>query len=355
MIGTMRPVIAACSLALLVGGCRQIFGIDDPTHARLDGAPADGALCYGAPFQICLESVPTQPFNLSEGTLDTDGSQDCLPFTSAQIASACVLAGTTINGPFGAMRAVGSKPLVLVATDSITVNLGTELEVSSDHTLQGAASDPNDCLAAPGSGNGGGAGGSFGSRGADGGMDGVGSSVSTSFPYPAPDTLHGGCEGVPGGGGASGGNGGGAILVVSSQLTIHGEINASGEGGAGGHAGGGGGGGGAGGMIVLEAMTVTIDGHVFANGAGGGEGGAASDGNDGQQSIAGNRASGGAGGATNGGNGGDGGFGATAAGSGQDGTASGGGGGGGGGVGVIQIHAVSYAITSPGLVSPSPS
>jgi hypothetical protein len=66
-------------------------------------------------------------------TINTDTSSLCVATTSGGTGS-CVLAGTTITvtseGP--TFRATGSKPLVLVASDSITVM--TILDVSSHHT-----------------------------------------------------------------------------------------------------------------------------------------------------------------------------------------------------------------------------
>jgi hypothetical protein len=119
---------------------------------------------------LTLTTTTTSPFN-------TDTSSTCVATTSSA-AGYCVLAGTTITvdcaeGP--TLRATGSKPLVLVASDSIPVK--TILDVSSHHTTNptlnpetGAGANFSGCaapVANPGNG-GGGAGGSFNGAGGSG-------------------------------------------------------------------------------------------------------------------------------------------------------------------------------------------
>src|SRR5262249_4075751 len=98
--------------------------------------------CLGGAFlTVCLQSAPMGQMSLSS-SVDTGGSM-CVAIEVAISTSGadkyCVLAGTRISIIAGAnVRATGSKPLVLVASDSISVD-GT-LDVGSHRGLvQGGA------------------------------------------------------------------------------------------------------------------------------------------------------------------------------------------------------------------------
>jgi hypothetical protein len=201
----------------------------------------------------------------------------------------CVVAGTTITvqseGP--TVRATGSKPLVLVASNSITVM--SPLDVSSHHTTNpaanpetGAGADFTGCPAPatnPANG-GGGAGGSFNGVGGSGAAAARANSAggAPGVAIATVTALRGGCPGQDGEGAPAdlgkGGHGGGAVLLIAgNSINVMAEINASGEGGRTGNRNtSGGGGAGAGGMIVLDAHTVTNSALLLANGGGGGEG-----------------------------------------------------------------------------------
>jgi hypothetical protein len=341
---------------VVCAGCSQIFGLDKPV-LRPDAGIADGprndtfgdvgpdGYCYGSSLvRVCFASPPSGTVVPNSADLDTDGSSDCAVTTNA--TSWCVLAGGDVNIMHNIV-VHGSRPLVVVATGSITV--ATTLDVASQRgstTGPGAGADAPGCNA---SGSiplgGGGPGGSFGGTGGPG----SGGQFVAGGPLPV-TALRGGCPGEDGGGSTgSGGRGGGAVyLIAGMQITVAGAINASGEGGAGGSvANDGGGGGGSGGFIGLESQYVQVSGMVFANGGGGGEGGQNNTGRAGSDpSSPNNAAAGGNGGTSAGGAGGVGSFSSTLdGGAGQIGGGNAGSGGGGGGAGVVWLRT---AISSGG-------
>jgi hypothetical protein len=346
-------------------------GFPRPADVVGDAGAPDAGACFGALIHVCLNALPTQAVSI-DGTqpqlIDTTSSAMCVATNRSDY---CVVAATDImvNGEGLALRATGSRPLVLIATDSI-IALSGVIDVGS-HRLSsgiagagaGAGANPAACEDAPGRrplSGGGGAGGSFAGRGGGGAP-----SASANSAGGAPGSvstvtdLRGGCPGEDGDGsdGGAGGPGGGAVLMIAgSHIIIGGEINAAGEGGGGGtQKTSGGGGGGAGGMIALDAPTVTVIGLLLANGGGGAEGsGESVAGAQGSDSVGVNAASGGSAQVANGGDGGNGSAG-VAAGAGSPGAAGtiqsgllGGGGGGGGGAGFVTVpRTASIAQVSP--------
>ena len=331
--------------------------IDSGAGSDTSTASIDAAVCFGtAPFTICLAAAPTAPLVLSTATpFDTD--LDACVGTTSGGTGYCVLAATTISFEGErAWRATGSRPVVLIASDSITVSAG--LDVGSHRIVPpatgpdaGAGADPVSCpapLTVPSNG-GGGAGGSFTGVGGPGAASARGGSSGGAAGAAAMAAgLRGGCPGQDGEGTGTdrgmGGHGGGAVLLIAvNTINITAAITAGGQGGrSGAQNTSGGGGGGAGGMIVLDARTVTSTGFLTANGGGGGEGsGENVAGTAGSDAIGVAAATGG----TSIPNGGDGGNGSAvaAAGAGAPGSVGttvsnirGGGGGGGGGAGLIK-------------------
>jgi hypothetical protein len=333
-------------------------------------APPDAQACFGGGIvQVCLATTPGEPLMIaSDKTVDTSSLSNCAAVKSSN-GDYCVLAGNDITIT-AKLRGIGSRPLVLIASGTISttgvglIDVGSH-RLASGASEKGAGASPPSPICQPGTpppatggGTGGGAGGSFLGSGGNGGTGGNGGSggmpaarVSTVT------TLRGGCPGQDGQGGTGnfglGGQGGGAVyLLAGVKIDIRGNgINAAGEGGGGGIAAvGGAGGGGSGGMIAFEAPMITASALLLASGAGGG-GGAGS----GAGTVAGANAldptststpSGGlgfVGNMTNGGNGGDGSaMNSTQAGGGGGGNGDnvggnhGGGGGGGGGTGLIS-------------------
>lgn len=373
-----------------VGGAGPDAGTDSVTTT-------DGGKCLGKGLlgSVCLSQPPTTAVSLS-GTVSistaTVGGGSCNEIRAQNGGpSLCLVVATTINIAASAtVRATGPNPLVLIATQSITVN--GALDASSEPiagapVLGAGARTALDCTGVsinglPGKitgnvdddGAGGGAGGSLGTLGGSGGTGGNGNVTGGNPVMSAnPSVLVGGCPGGRGGngaagsGGGAGGNGGGAVyLLAGDSISVTGKINASGAGGTGGigdnRSGGGGGGGGSGGMIALEAphITVMTTGSIYANG-GGGAGGCGNDpGNQGQPGLGATAAltvaAGGSGGNGGGGNGGNGSAGTIAATGGQKSTniPETAGGGGGGGAGIIRVFGVpaSSITVGGGIVSP---
>jgi hypothetical protein len=328
--------------------------------------------CFGGSFlTICLQSAPMTPLTISAVTsIDTENPQMCAQVTSGG-NGLCVIAATTISVE-ATLRATGTKPLVLIARDSITIAATGLIDVASRRGVTpeiGAGGDPPTCDAgtgpkSAGGTNGGGAGGSFTGLGGKGGKGGGAGGGDGGLPGTAVTTiteLRGGCAGQIGQGagaakGAAGHGGGAVYLIAGGTINVIGAIAASGEGGGHGVSGeAGGGGGGAGGMIGFDAQTITGIGLILANGGGGGEasGTNAPGGMDGKDPTLIAAALGGTGGSLSGGDGGNGAAG-VAAGPGADGAngaaaQSGGGGGGGGGAGLIKAPATA---TLGAMVSP---
>ena len=348
-------------------------GVDSGVHGTPDGSvDAPASRCFGtAPFTICLTQRPAMPRNLS-GTIDTLKSALCDASTTAG-SNYCVIIATTIvvNGK---LRAIGSRPLVLIASDTITVNDTIDVGSGVLDSNPGAGSPSSACAtgASPGT-RGGGAGGSFAGAGGAGGKGSTVSNTDVGGAGGKPGTavkgtitmIRGGCPGQSGNANSfAAGRGGGAVyLIAGTSIDIgrNGSILAAGEGGTSGDPREGGDGGGSGGMIGLDAPMVTCSscGVILANGGGGGEGGGSTNsGFPGGDSIDILAAVGGAGSADLGWDGGDGSAGlsgGTGA-SGLPGTVdmgggAGAGGGGGGGAGLILAPASANLGTQ---VSPLP-
>ena len=340
------------------------------TDGGTDGSTIDASpFCYGTGLvKVCLAAAPTQPRMFTGAgttTIDTTDASMCAT-TISGATSYCVIAATdiTINQR---VRGLGPKPIVMIATGTITSNATGLIDVSSlrprvaGEVETGAGADSALCNAGTaGNGVGGGAGGSFFGGGGSGGGVGAGGTAGTAIT--AVTELRGGCPGQNGNGGAAAaarGHGGGAVyLIAGTSITLAGGINAGGEGGAGAgktNNGAGGGGGGSGGMIGLDAPVIAVTSALVANGGGGGEGSSnQNDGKDGTDATVPAAAAGGAGGTINGGDGGDGSAGA-AGGGGQPGKngntgQNGGHGGGGGGAGHIRAPAGASLGT---MVSPA--
>jgi hypothetical protein len=335
----------------------------------------DARLCYGGPHEICLMTLPSGARTLP-ATIDTDSQCDQVESPAGGIPL-CVVSGAQIT--IDNTRAEGSRPLVIVATESITIT--GNLDASSKRgSTAGAGANSAACVRTnidgedDGGGGGGGGGGGFGASGgnaglgdtnrSNGGGAGTEATGGTGGAMSISAFIRGGCRGGDGGstnggnGGSqqgnnhgSGSNGGGAVyLIAGSTISVqaNGAIYASGAGGDGGNdTSGGGGGGGSGGLVGLDAPTIAVMGRIAANGGGGGGGAGSTDGGDGGDgaqpgtpAMWNQRAGAGTGGTQNpagntpGGRGG-----AVNDLAGEASPASvGGSGGGGGGVGVIWVH-----------------
>lgn len=219
---------------------------------------------------------------------------------------------TTININSGVTLAASGSPLILLATQSITVEGVLSADGQGGHG--GAASAGNSLAGGNGAGRcgagGGGGGGGFSGSGGSGTTQNAGNTDFTggSSPYRSATTMpsvgtNGGTSGgdkfaVPfitsslrdlsswkGGGGASGstgssvlsgagGNGGGLIILIAPRIKITGTVSANGLGGGAGQSSStysaGSGGGGGGGGIVMFASSYLLTGSITANGGLGG-------------------------------------------------------------------------------------
>lgn len=358
-----NPVCPPGTTCSAQGFCESSGGDGSGTGS----AGADAAVCFGTePFRVCLAAAPSQPLSISGPGMTIDTTANCVA-TVPTGSFGCVLAGTTITVE-ATLRASGSRPLVLIASDSITI-LGTGVVDVGSH--RGATSELGagamDCAnGQTPDRRGGGAGGSFLGLGGTGGPS-VSASGGTPGPVTDANKLRGGCAGqnTPGPTAPNpvrGGHGGGAVLLIAGQsISVDGAINAAGEGGEGGPPDVGGGGGGSGGMIVLDAPTITGNGLILASGGGGG-GGSSTDaiathsGKPGADPSGVSAAAGGTGGPNGGGSGGNGSSAGTAKGDNglkgiSDANGDGRGGGGGGGAGIVKAPAALGSLQ----VSPTPT
>jgi len=361
--------------------CSQILGIEDfslggDAAIGIDASGPDAQLCYTATLApFCLTSPPTGAKTL-DTALDTSMPTTCtevIAQTTMGAPELCVIAATSITVS-STVTVSGTRPLMLLATDTISV--GGTLDASSRRGVRvGAGANDPTCSAgtAPlnnASAAGGGGGGSFapppatkGSNGGDGNVGGLlvnNNGVSGAALAAAPTYVRGGCKGQDGGdvsatvqGGIGGAGGGAVYLYAGTSIDVAGNIFASGAGAAAAGLHAGGGGGGTGGLIALEAPMITVGGILAANGANGGSGGEATVGAvgaDGATTLYSTQPAA----AVNapGGNGGRGATGAAVPVVAGNGTAGGGaGGGGGGGFGIIWVKGtftgtqVSPAIT----------
>jgi hypothetical protein len=326
--------------------------------AALDAPIAsDATACFGQSIRICLTETPSKAIVIdNDTTIATSDLSMCAAITIG--GDYCVLAGTdiTVNTK---LRATGSRPLILIASGSITTTAPYGLIDVGSHRVRaqgtpetGAGADSPSCD--PGflpQDDGGGAGGSFSGMGGIGGRGNGGNSGTPGNAVVDSELLRGGCAGQDGralgGAGGLGGHGGGAVyLIAGVRIDVRGGINAAGESGSRGIANGaGGGGGGSGGMIGFDAPSIACNSLLLASGGGGGGGsGPGNDpGIDGEDPLTVTAAQGGnafVGNNTAGGDGGDGSA-ALVAGPGNPGNQSdphftAGGGGGGGGAGLIK-------------------
>lgn len=243
-----------------------------------DGTGVDAAAgCFGpSGWIVCPHAVGGG--KTITGALDTSpGSAACEDsiggWPSAQPA-ACFVVGTTVQ--LTDVIASGSRPLVVVATETITITGVLDIASHREGTIgPGAPATACEAFKRPATSNtnggGGGAGGSFGTAGGNGGdgdqsrKGGEAADADTA----APSTLRAGCAGQRGGeSGGTPGQGGGAVYLVAGVAILGpGSINASGAAGTGGGNHAGGSGGGSGGLVVLSAPSIMLGG-VLANGAG---------------------------------------------------------------------------------------
>ncbi len=381
----MRAVLA---LALSVAaGCGFTTAAGDPlADDQPSDAGGDATSCasFSQQLDTCARTgvdltltgmnvIDTDTGILTAGGLPVAITSQLVTTRTNAIEVRAVYVGALTMSANAQLRAVGSRPLALVATGNVFLLQNALIDVSVGGAgampacTLGASKGQDDTSGAAGGGGGGF--GAIGGTGGNGNRDGgpsIGGAPGVASPLPL--GPRGGCPGAHGGVGADpggdGGVAGGALYIVSAteiQLVDGAVINAGGGGGGGGkkaqsqYGDAGGGGGGSGGMILLEAPKVRSAGTLAANGGGGGEGsGNGSAGNPGAPAtLTMMRAEGGKDGSSSGTDGGKGGAGAMTPGEPPGGAQDGGGGGGGGGVGFIRVMSPDRALGA--LVSPAAS
>lgn len=374
----MRPVLLFSVLA----GCSFSTTIDVVGDAR-DVAP-DACVTYSGQLDTCVlrmgpavELSGTLEFSTLNGMLTNKVTGQLVAVHTQELGTLgdpvyAILAESVTFAPSTSFRAIGPKGFAIIATNAITIGVGTVVDVSNN----GAGARTSACEGGPtkgqddtgGGAGGGGAGfGGAGGRGGNGNSDALFGDTSNGgnagATVSAPLGPRGGCPGAPGGNGnevgGTGGRGGGSVWLAAGnhiELATGAGINAGGAGGGGGirtnsQGDAGGGGGGSGGVIWIESPKVRSMGTLAANGGGGGEGsgGDASGamGTPGELGIT--RAPGGTGASVSGAAGGAGGHKADAKGLQTEVVEPGGGGGGGGGVGFIRVLSpdMTLATVSP--------
>ncbi|HWO23835.1 MAG TPA: hypothetical protein VNO30_34070 [Kofleriaceae bacterium] len=349
---------------------------DDGGVVPIDQPMPDAPSCFGQGFgQICLASPPTQGRTV-QSTIDTSADTACDEIVRLNGIEVCAITGTSVDVAVTSLvRGVGSRPIVIVASGSIsiagTLDVGSQRGGRAGAGAQGETCAGLEAARGDDGGGGGGAGGSYFGAGGDGGTGdlnsnglppgvGLGGIHAPAF---TPTAVRAGCRGGNGGNGGSGstsgggGRGGGALyMIAGAEIRISGRVMSYGAGGAGATVQGGAGGGGSGGLIGLDAPSVNISGFLAANGGGGGEGAGLDSGVSGEDgTIDASRAAGGIalmndGGSNDGGNGGKGSGGTELSGD-KGGDNNGGAGGGGGGAGLIYVKGT---LTLTGLASPAP-
>jgi hypothetical protein len=281
----VSATLAACSPFPTATTDAGPVAIDSPP-------PPDAQQCFGSYVSVCFTASTDLPTTARVLTSDisTEDTQICDQHNQ-QATGYCVIAGMGIRIAAGtAIRAYGSRPLVLVSTT--TVDLDGTLDVSS--TSSSVAVHPDgpgvtataiascaDAAIAP-TASSGGAGGSFGGQGGNGQHQDSTTQPTAGAAVSFPAALRAGCPGqagnsVDGSAPGVGGHGGGAVSIIASAIHLTGAIDASGAAGLAGPLGkSGGGGGGSGGMIVLDAPTIATGAAflLFANGGGGAQGSA---------------------------------------------------------------------------------
>src|ERR1043165_262441 len=239
----------AIGLLLATSGCSAVFGLDNPVLPAADAPDLDapaGLTCVGVgTYQLCLPPGIADKLDYDQDTvLITD--QPC-PIVDASNPAWCIYAARHVKVT-ATLRATGSRLLVLVGTEDLTISVNGVVDVASHVAVSpgaglGAGSTMGAC-GVPGAGidggmgGSGGAGGTYSTTGGDGGnSDKAGGVAAAVNPQNVlGTTLRGGC---PGGLGGSGGNpssppgagGGGVYLASKGVLAIDGKVNASGAGG----------------------------------------------------------------------------------------------------------------------------
>lgn len=284
----------ACYQPSSLGTCE--IGCDGGGDTSSDQSTA---ICAGGPDGLmestCFDPVP-RPTSVLAGAFDTDATECNVPLDGR--TDVCIIAAESISIQ-GTLLVTGSRPLVLWSASTISMSVGTKIDIAAHGLTPGAGSDDASCPLVDGNSNttitpelgAGGCGGPFGGAGGAGGAarnKTAATVITTCAPVvQALDRVRGGCRGGHGGisngvGSLNGGLAGGAVyLMARGDITVAGTIDARGERARPANANpsllAGGGGGGSGGLIAFETpATLNLDGSVLNALGGGGSSGTGS-------------------------------------------------------------------------------
>jgi hypothetical protein len=279
-----HPGVDGCPGMMIDGGGGDADTDADTIDARLGYGEGEYAVALPMPAQGTLNFTGTPISTAASSTTCNAPSS----WTSGNQPDTCFVVATNINVS-SLVRVTGPRPLVLLATNNLTITgtLDAAGHLGGATPGAGPGAPFTNCISPTGNlqsssgGGDGGAGASFMSRGGNnGGGDGRSSSSTAAQADAAnPLRLRAGCTGQSASGtapGAGGFAGGAVVLMAGNTIDITtGIVNASGGGGGAPGGKSGGGGGGTGGMIAIYAPTImTGTGtRLAANGGGGASGG----------------------------------------------------------------------------------
>src|SRR5688572_27786316 len=118
-------------LLVALSGCSSILGIEDfkvgDAGGGGDGDATEMGFCLGPPgWRVCLPQEPTTPITVStSGSLNTNSGATLCQLTqppswrAAGQPEACFFIGSTIAFDASQLQIVGSRPLVVFASDTI--------------------------------------------------------------------------------------------------------------------------------------------------------------------------------------------------------------------------------------------
>src|SRR5262249_48833285 len=144
---------------------------------QIADAMIDGQVCFGTGLvKLCLDSPPSKTVSYSGASaIDTGNANNCTKtFANPGGPELCVIAGTTVTVN-GTLTATGSRALVLISADTLSVPGTLDVSSAINTNARRAAGANNGACGNAGNGDsdsggaGGGAGGSFATRGGTGG------------------------------------------------------------------------------------------------------------------------------------------------------------------------------------------
>ncbi len=194
------------------GGCGDSGDAMNDGTDLTDGPPADdppGSLCLGRAagpglLRVCRNETPMSIVMLN-GIVNTDTFQFCEPHVQGPgLPELCVVWGITVGVmPGNSVRVDGSRPLVLVGVQGITIEGSIDVASHIDSAVAAAGADsaqcplPTDPMFSGGGGAGGGAGGTGQGGGGIGGTSGGGNHGNPGIPTTLTG-VRGGCSGGTG-------------------------------------------------------------------------------------------------------------------------------------------------------------